>query len=400
MATTTMHPGLYYDPYDRVILEDPYPVFQRLRDEAPLYYNDAYDFYAVSRFADVEHSLVDRETFSSRKGVLLDMIKADIEMPPGTLIHDEPPIHTAHRSLLSRVFTPKSMNAIEPMVREFCVRRLDPLIGVERFDVVLELGRHVPMRVFGMLLGIPEEDQESVRDHVEENMRTEPGKPQTYEDRAFASAEFYEQFLDYRYEHPGDDLITRLISTEFEDVDGTVRTLTRDEALMYLNVIAGAGNHTTNRLIGWTAKVLAEHPDARRELVQDRSLVPNAIEEILRYEPSTTQIARYVDRDVELHGQTVPEGSAMLCLVGSANRDDRMFPDGDRFDIHRKIGHHLSFGYGAHFCLGAALARLEGRVVLEEMLNRFTDWEVDYEGCELGTSPGVRGYEKLPIVIT
>ncbi len=400
MATTTMRQDLYYDPYDRVILEDPYPVFQRLRDEAPLYYNDAYDFYAVSRFADVEHALVDRETFSSRKGVLLDMIKADIEMPPGTLIHDEPPIHTAHRSLLSRVFTPKSMNAIEPMVREFCVRRLDPLIGAERFDVVLELGRHVPMRVFGMLLGIPEEDQESVRDHVEENMRTEPGKPQTYEDRAFASAEFYEQFLDYRYEHPGDDLITRLISTEFEDVDGTVRTLTRDEALMYLNVIAGAGNHTTNRLIGWTAKVLAEHPDARREVVQDRSLVANTIEETLRYEPSTTQIARYVDRDVELHGQTVPEGSAMLCLVGSANRDDRMFPDGDRFDIHRKIGHHLSFGYGGHFCLGAALARLEGRVVLEEMLKRFTDWEVDYEGCELGTSPGVRGYEKLPIIIT
>ena len=185
-------------------------------------------------------------------------------------------------------------------------------------------------------------------------MRSEPGKPQTYED-GFGSAEFYEQFLDYRYEHPGDDLITRLISTEFEDVDGTVRTLTRDEALMYLNVIAGAGNHTTNRLIGWTAKVLAEHPDARREVVQDRSLVPNTIEETLRYEPSSTQIARYVDRDVELYGQTVPEGSAMLCLVGSANRDERMFPDGDRFDIHRKIGHHLTFGYGAPLLPGCGV---------------------------------------------
>jgi cytochrome P450 len=169
---------------------------------------------------------------------------------------------------------------------------------------------------------------------------------------------------------------------------------------MYLNVIAGAGNHTTNRLIGWTAKTLAEHPDARREVVQDRSLVANTIEETLRYEPSSTQIARYVEQDVEIHGQTVPEGSAMLCLVGSANRDERMFPDGDRFDIHRKIGHHLTFGYGSHFCLGAALARLEGRVVLEEMLKRFTDWEVDYDGCRMGTSPGVRGYEALPIVIT
>jgi cytochrome P450 len=399
VAATTVHQGLYYDPYDREILEDPYPVFRRMRDEAPLYYNEPYDFYAVCRFDDVERCLIDRATFSSRKGVLLDMIQADIEMPAGTLIHDEPPIHTIHRSLLSRVFTPKAMLAIEPMVRDFCVRRLDPLVGSDGFDVVAELGRHVPMRVFGMLLGIPDEEQEAVRDHVEETMSSEPGKPQTYED-GFESAEFYEHFVDDRYEHPGDDLITRLISTEFEDVDGTMRTLTRAEALMYLNVIAGAGNHTTNRLIGWTAKVLAEHPDARREVVADRSLIPNTIEETLRYEPSSTQIARYVDQDVELHGQTVPEGSAMLCLVGSANRDDRMFPDGDRYDIHRKIGHHLTFGYGGHFCLGAALARLEGRVVLEEMLNRFTDWEVDDDGCRMGTSPGVRGYEALPIVIT
>ena len=399
MATTTVREGLYYDPYDRDILEDPYPIFRRLRDEAPLYYNEPYDFYAVSRFDDVERTLVDRETFSSRKGVLLDMIKADFEMPPGTLIHDEAPIHTIHRSLLSRVFTPKAMSAIEPMVREFCVRRLDPLVGTDGFDVVAELGRHVPMRVFGMLLGIPEDEQEAVRDHVEELMSSEPGLPQTY-DGGFEAPDFYAPFIDHRYEHPGDDVITRLISTEFEDVDGSVRTLSRDEALMYLNVIAGAGNHTTNRLIGWTAKVLAEHPDARREVSDDRSLVPNTIEETLRYEPSSTQIARYVARDVELCGQTVPEGSAMLCLVGSANRDERMFPDGDHYDIHRKIAHHLSFGYGAHFCLGAALARLEGRVVLEEMLNRFTDWEVDYDGCRMGTSPGVRGYEALPIVIT
>ena len=398
MATATMSQELYYDPYDRDILKDPYPVFKRLRDEAPLYYNEPYDFYAVSRFADVEHSLVHKETFRSHKGVLLDMIKADIEMPPGTLIHDEPPVHTIHRQLLSRVFTPRAMNAIEPMVREFCVRRLDPLVGTDRFDFVEELGRHVPMRVFGMLLGIPEEDQEAVRDHVEANMNTEPGKPQTYED-GFASAEFYEQFLDYRYSHPGDDLITRLISTEFEDENGTVRTLTRDEALMYLNVIAGAGNHTTNRLIGWTGKVLGEHPAARRELVEDRSLVTNAIEEVLRYEPSSTQIARCVGRDVELYGHTVHEGSAFLCLVGSANRDERMFPDGDRFDIHRNIAHHLAFGYGAHFCLGAALARLEGRVVLEEVLNRFPDWEVDYDNCKLGSAPGVRGYDALPVFV-
>jgi len=398
VATATTNQGLYYDPYDRDILEDPYPVFKRLRAETPLYYNEPYDFYAVSRFADVERSLVEKETFRSIKGVLLEMIQADIEMPPGTLIHEEAPVHTIHRQLLSRVFTPRAMNAIEPLVRDFCTRRLDPLVGTDGFDFVSELGQQVPMRVFGMLLGIPEEDQEAVRDHVEESMRTEPGKPQTYEG-GFGSAEFYEDFLDYRYEHPGDDLIKRLISTHFEDENGTVPTLTRDEALMYLNVIAGAGNHTTNRLIGWTGKVLGEHPDARRELAENRALIPNAIDEILRYEPSSTQIARWVGRDVDFYGETVPEGSALLCLVGSANRDDQVFPDGDRFDIHRKIRHHLTFGYGAHYCLGAALARLEGRVVLEEVLYRFPDWEVDYDNCRLGTSPGVRGYEALPVFI-
>jgi cytochrome P450 len=398
VSTATITEGVYYDPYDRDILEDPYPNFKRLRDEAPLYYNEPYDFYAVSRFDDVKACLVDRGTFVSRKGVILEMIKADFEMPAGTLIHDEPPIHTAHRQLLSRVFTPKAMTAIEPAVRAFCIARLDPLVGSDGFDVVAELGRHVPMRVFGMLLGIRDEEQEAVRDYVESKMNVEPGGTHTYDD-GMGGAEFYERFVDERYANPGDDLITRLITTEFEDETGTRRVLTRDEALMYVMVVAGAGNHTTNRLIGWTAKVLAENPDQRRAVAADRSLVANTIEETLRYEPSSTQIARYVEHDVVLHGQTVPAGSAMLCLAGSANRDERVFPDPDRFDITRKMGHHLTFGYGSHFCLGAALARLEGRVVLEELLNRFTDWEVDYEHAHMGTSPGVRGYDALPIIL-
>jgi cytochrome P450 len=289
------------------------------------------------------------------------------------------------------------MTAIEPAVRAFCVSRLDPLRDADGFDVIQELSRHVPMRVFGMLLGIPDDQQEAVRDHVEQHMQYDPDNPS---DMAMADAEFYAHFVDERYANPGDDLITRLVATEFEDETGTRRTLTRDEAIMYLNVIAGAGNHTTNRLIGWTAKVLAENPDARHELVADRSLVNNAVEETLRFEPSSTQIARYVEYDVELHGQTIPAGSAMLALAGSANRDERQFPEPDRFDIHRNIGHHHAFGYGPHFCLGAALARLEGRVVLDEMLQRFTDWEIDYDGCELGHTPGVRGYDALPIVIT
>jgi cytochrome P450 len=389
-------PDVYYDPFDWDIYTDPYPVFRRLRAEAPLYHNEKYDFYAVSRFADVERVLVDRQHFVNRRGTRLEIVKADVEIPPGTLIFEDEPTHSIHRQLLSRVFTPKAMSAIEPQVREFCSRRLDELADRDSFDFVTEFAQFVPMRVFGMLLGISEADQERVRAYVEVRRTSQEGVAYQPDDD-FMSGAFYEEFVDHRYRNPGEDLITRLITTEFEDEDGVRRTLTRDEVVVYLSVLSGAGNHTTNRLIGWTAKVLGEHPDARRELVEDRSLIPNAIEELLRYEPSSTQDARYVAEDVEVLGQVVPEGSAMLCLIGAANRDQTVFEDADTFDIHRRIKHHLTFAYGPHFCLGATLARLEGRVALDELLDRFPDWEVDLEGARLASTPGVRGYASLPI---
>jgi cytochrome P450 len=398
MTTTTARPEVYYDPYDREILADPYPCFRRLRDEAPLYYNERYDFWALSRFADVEAALVDKLRFSSEKGVLLDIVKADIEMPPGTLIHEQPPAHTIHRQLLSRVFTPKAMLAIEPQVRDFCARRLDELVGRDSFDFVAEFAQFVPMRVFGMLLGIAEEDQQRVFDHVEQGMNVKPGQHAMYDD-GFPTGDFYGEWVDARLEDPQDDIISRLVTIEFDDEHGAHRRLSREEALVYLSIIAGAGNHTTNRLISWTAKVLADHPDARRELLDDPSLIPNAIEETLRYEPSSTQIARWLPDDVEMYDQTMPAGSAVLLCAGSANRDEREFPEPDTFDIHRRIGHHLTFGYGPHFCLGAALARLEGRVALEETLKRFPEWDVDLEHSELGYAPGVRGYQSLVVVV-
>jgi cytochrome P450 len=193
--------------------------------------------------------------------------------------------------------------------------------------------------------------------------------------------------------------MTELLNAEFEDETGTTRRLTREEILMYVNVVAGAGNETTTRLIGWTGKVLSDHPDQRRELVKDRSLIPNAIEELLRYEPPAPHVARYVSRDVEHHGQTVPRGSVMMFLVGAANRDDRRFPDGDRFDIHREVGQSVTFGYGIHFCLGAALARLEGRIALDEVLQRFPEWDVDLANAHLAPTSTVRGWDTLPVTV-
>ena len=209
----------------------------------------------------------------------------------------------------------------------------------------------------------------------------------------------FADYIDWRAEHPSDDLMTMLLHAEFEDETGTIRTLSRDEVLTYTQVISGAGNETTGRLIGWLGKVLGEHPDQRRQLVEDRSLIPNTIEETLRFEPTGPHIARYVARDVEYYGTTVPAGSAILLLVGSANRDERRYDDPDRFDIHRDIGQHLTFGYGMHFCLGAALARLEGRVALDEVLSRFPDWEVDDDNIKLASTSTVRGWKTMPVFV-
>jgi cytochrome P450 len=396
--TLTSGSAVYYDPYDVDIDADPYPTFRRLREEAPLYRNEVHDFYALSRYEDVERGLVDKDTYISGRGGILELIKAGIEMPPGVLIFEDPPVHTVHRGLLSRVFTPRKMNALEPQVREFCARSLDPLVGAGSFDFIRDLGAQMPMRVIGMLLGIPEEDQEAIRDQSDATLRTKPGQPMRYTRERFATGEAFADYIDWRAEHPSDDLMTELLQAEFEDETGAVRRLAREEVLTYVNVIAGAGNETTTRLIGWTGKVLADHPDQRRELVEDRSLIPNAIEEILRFEPPAPHVARYVARDVEHYGETVPQGSVMMFLVGAANRDDRRYPDGDRFDIHRQVGQHLTFGYGIHYCLGAALARLEGRIALDEVLSRFPEWEVDRDNAKLAPTSTVRGWETLPVI--
>lgn len=390
---------VYYDPYDLEINRDPYPTFRRLREEAPLYYNEKHDFYAVSRHEDVAKGLSDRDTFRSGRGNILELIKSGIEMPPGLVIYEDAPTHAIHRKLVSKMFTPKMVASLEPKIRAFSAACLDPLVGTDRFDLVAEFAAQMPMRVIGMLLGIPEEDQEHIRDRSDAGLRVAPGKAMKFKQDKIVRGAVFADYLDWRVDNPSDDIMSELLHTEFVDETGTQRRLTRDEILAFVQVVAGAGNETTTRLIGWTAKVLAEHPDQRRELVRDRSLIPNAIEEILRFETPAPHIGRYVAQDAEFHGQTVPAGSAMLMVAGAANRDDRVYPDPDRFDVHRKISALLTFGLGAHFCLGAALTRLEGRVALDELLTRFPEWDVDLDAASLSPTSTVRGWEKLPLIV-
>jgi cytochrome P450 len=391
---------LYYDPWHVDIDIDPYPTYRRLRDEQPVYYNERHDFWGLSRYADVDVALRDSRRLSSAKGDILEVVKADPVMPPGVFINEDPPLHTIHRAIVGRMFTPKAIRAIEAKVRAFCVACLDPLVGSDRFDFVADIGAELPMRTIGMLVGIPDADQPSVRAQAHAVLRNKPGEPLPVRKDHYFDGDMFTDYVTWRKKNPSDDLITDLLSVEFEDETGVTRRIRTSELLIFLAVIAGAGVETTGRLFGWMGKVLAEHPDQRRDLVEDPSLIPVAIEELLRFEPPGPHVARFAaESDVVFHGQTIPAGSAVLLMLASANRDERHFDDPDTFDIHRKPGGHLTFGRGAHFCLGAPLARLEGRVALEEVLKRWPEWDIDISGARRSRTSTVRGWDTMPAVV-
>jgi cytochrome P450 len=390
---------LEFDPYDHATMEDPHALFQRLRDEAPLLYNDVHGFYAVSRFEDVEQVLLRRDVFISRKGVTLGLLKSDWEIPAGTLIFDEPPVHGIHRGLLSRMFTPRRVSALEPKIRQLCADLLDPRVGTDGFDFVRDLGSIVPMQVISMLLGIPESDQVRIRDNFAHS-REERTSEDVESDEHSLDGGIFAEFVDWRIDHPSDDIMSHLLHAEFEDEHGVTRKLSRNELLCYVNIVAAAGNETTRILIGWAGKLLADHPDERRKLVEDPSLSAGAVEEVLRMEPNTLTNCRWSVEDFDFHGETVPAGSIVVTLTPSAGRDERVFDDPHRFDITRPHGKHLYFGFGAHYCLGQALARLEGRVVLEEVVKRFPEWDVDLENSRFMYHTDNRGYSSLPVILS
>lgn len=388
---------LYWDPFS-MDNPDPYPMLARLRDEAPLYYNKQYDFYALSRYDDCEAALKDRDLYSSARGSVIDLIKANIQIPRGFFIFHDPPLHTIYRNLFARMFTPKRLAALEPKIREFCRSALDPLVGADKFDFVEDLGSQMPMRVIGMLLGVPEADQQDVRQRADDRMRNATGKPKDYNKQTFF-VEGFEEYLDWRVKNPSEDIMTELLNVEFEDETGQIRRLRRDETMVILNLLVTAGNETTNKLIGWSGKVLADNPDQRRQVYADRSLLPQTIEEILRYESPAPHLARVNVKEVEYYGTKIPEGSAVAFLTQAANRDERKFVHGDKFDIHRPRFPHLTFGYGWHTCMGNMLARIEGRIALDEVLNRFPEWDVDLGSARMVQTSTVRGFESLPVYV-
>lgn len=395
---------LAWDPYDTVLDTDPYPTWRRLRDEAPVYRNEHFDFYALSRYEDVEAASRNTAVFSSTHGTVLELMSPGM-VGSGQMIFMDPPEHTMYRSLVSRAFTPRRMAALDEDVRAICAELLDPLVGRTSFDYVQDFAAQLPSRVISRLVGVPEDEREEQRVNIDEMFHIDPEQGMV-NDRAFlARIRVHEYLLDLVQRHKadparfGDDMINLLIDAEITGEDGQPTKLDDDGLVQFTLLLYVAGTETVMRLLGNAAVVLAEHPDQRAELVADPSLIPNAIEELLRFEPPSPVNGRWTMADVELHGTTIPAGSKVLLLTGSAGRDERAFPDPDRFDIHRDIRKHVTFGYGIHFCLGASLARQEGRIALEETFRRFPAWNLDREQVVRQHTSTVRGYGQVGITV-
>lgn len=393
--------GPYWDPFDVDIDTSPYEAWRRLRDEAPLYWNERYDFWALSRFDDVNTAHRDPRTYQSGRGTVLELMGGDYRSQQGLMIFMDPPEHDAMRALVSRAFTPRRVSALEERIREICREHLDPQVGGPGFDYLADFGAQLPSQVISSLLGVSDADRPHVLELIDTVFHIEPGVGMVNDtslSAGIALAEYLLAQLAERRARPRDDLMTALVEAELADEGGT-RRLTDDEAAGFANLLVSAGTETVARLLGWAAVVLADHPDQRDELAADPSLIPNAVEELLRYEAPSPVQGRWTSRPVELHGQVVPSDAKVLLLTGSAGRDERVYPDAGRFDVHRRFDQHVSFGIGPHFCLGAALARLEGRVALEETLARFPRWEVDHGRAERLHTSTVRGYRRVPVLV-
>jgi cytochrome P450 len=390
---------LRWDPFDESLKDDPHPVWKRLRDEAPLYYNDEYDFWALSRFEDVDRAHRDPQRFSSAHSTVLESMTEEARTE-GMMIFLDPPEHTALRRLVSKAFTPRRVAELEHEIRSLCTDLLDAQKGRESFDYVQDFGARLPATVIAMLLGVPDSDREDVRHHIDGLFHLEPGVGMA-NDQSIQSAlwlfEYLGQLIVERGEKPQDDMLTDLVQAEILGGDGVPRRLSPQECTEFGILLVSAGTETVARLLGWAGLILAEHPEQLAALVQDPSLIPNTIEELLRYESPSPVQGRWLTQEIELHGQLVPANSRVLLLTGSAGRDERVYPEADQFDIRRNFRQHVAFGYGIHFCLGAALARMEGKIALEETVKRYKNWSVDKErSVPLHTST-VRGYQQLPI---
>ncbi len=388
-----------YDPYDYAQDEDPYPVYKRMRDEAPVYHNARLGFWALSRFHDVLGALVDSETFSSAWGTSLEFMDAP-KPDSGLIIYMDPPRHTKYRNLVSKAFTPRSMAQIEPEVVRIARAHLDALAGRSEFDLVEDYTSRLPMDVISALLGIPESDRREVQRKSNALLHREPGNPLPTQAAIAATGEllaYITRLMAERRARPGDDLLTRLLEVEVEDERGERARLGDDDVRMFFVLLATAGNETVMKLLATALHELWRRPDQRRLLAREPDWIENAVEETLRFDPPSQYQGRVATRDVSLHGVTIPRGARVALVNGASGRDERKYADPDVYDVRRAIDLQLGFGYGRHVCLGAHLARMESRIGLAEFLARYPDYEITR--TERMHSSNVRGFQRVEVAV-
>lgn len=389
-----------YNPYDPDVILNPYPVYQQLRDEAPAYHNEEMGFWAITRYDDVLNAFLDPHTFISSEGNLID----GADKGNGFLIGMDPPEHTWYRKVLAPWFTLREMSRLEPFIRARAVEYLDAVEGEASFDLVETFALRIPLDVISELLGIPTE----LRAHVHElsdrltartasdDLATEP------HDAMVAGMELDRLLREIVLEHrkqARDDLTSRMIDAEITNDAGESWRMPDEQIAAQMQLLAFAGHETVTNLIGNGAVALWWYPDQRRELVDDPSLMKQAVEEMLRWDNPAPLQGRWSTRDVELHGQVIPKDSRVMIVMGAATHDDRVYTEPELFDIHRVIERPLGLGFGMHLCLGAHLARLELRIAFEELLTRHPEYELDVAGIQRSMSPSFRGHARIPLVI-
>jgi cytochrome P450 len=393
---------LVFDPFSQEFFNGAWDIYRRMQEEAPVYYNEEYDFYALTRHEDVAAGLKDFETYSSAYGIDLSMVRSG-EKPPQSIIFMDPPDHRQMRSLLNKVFTPRAIQA----QRETVVAKIDKYLGKadpEYFDAVQDFSAPFPVEVITTMLGVPEEHAQQVRHWIDVSLTREPGQVEVGEEGMQANintAMLYYELVMARREERRNDLFSRLIDAEIEGEDGTMRKLDDIEIAGFATLLGGAGAETVTKLIGNAPVVFGRNPEQWQKLQDDRNKIPAAVEELLRYEaPSQYQVRRSM-KDVELHGVTIPAGKPIFLINGAANRDPDAWTDPDKFDIDRDRteAQNMGFGYGIHSCLGAALARMESVIALEKLLDFMPHFEVDWANCQRVQMQNVAGWKNVPVKV-
>jgi cytochrome P450 len=397
-----MTAAVEFDPFSDEYFNDPTEVYRRLRDEAPVYFSERYGFYALSRFADVLAAHRDWESLSSANGIELSTLSKDPELIRNfrSIIMMDPPEHDRLRALVSRVFTPRAVTAFEPMVREVVGSFLDPLDGATEFDAVADFSAHFPVEIISRMLGVPESERQNIRERLDVSLHREKGEldltPEGQQAIIEQGAYFYELAAEKR-RNPGDDMMSRLTQVTVDRGDGVETGLDDVEIAGFAGLLGGAGAETVTKLVGNAVVLFARHPQQWQKIVDDRKKIPRAVEEILRFVPPSQYQGRYSAREREFEGGTLPAGFPVLLITGAATRDPRAFERPDDFDIERAPGISIGFGHGVHSCLGAALARMESCVAIEEIARRWPRFEVDDAGLRRVHMSNVAGYSHVPI---